>query len=142
GHPLPHLQHLTLSMAVMLRSREGGRVRLSELELPDTLPRLVNVRRKIGPAAAFETTPAEAASTNGVLAEGVPAESDPAVSEVLLLEELVRGNLDLLHPQSIVENASLFRVTRGAALALDEESTDDLLDAVSSAADARRHNAV
>ena len=39
GHPLPRLGHLTLSVALILRSRSGGPPRFAELELPPGLPR-------------------------------------------------------------------------------------------------------
>ncbi|HTI65859.1 MAG TPA: polyphosphate kinase 1 [Gemmatimonadaceae bacterium] len=39
GHPLPRLGHLTLSVALILRSRSGGPPRFAELELPPSLPR-------------------------------------------------------------------------------------------------------
>ena len=39
GHPLPRLGHLTLSLALILRSRSGGPPRFAELELPPSLPR-------------------------------------------------------------------------------------------------------
>ena len=39
GHPLPRLGHLTVSMALILRSRSGGPPRFAELELPASLPR-------------------------------------------------------------------------------------------------------
>jgi polyphosphate kinase len=39
GHPLPRLGHLTLSVAMILRSRSGGPPRFAELELPPGLPR-------------------------------------------------------------------------------------------------------
>jgi polyphosphate kinase len=39
GHPLPRLGHLTLSVAMILRSRSGGPPRFAELELPPSLPR-------------------------------------------------------------------------------------------------------
>jgi polyphosphate kinase len=49
------------------------------------------------------------------------------------LEEIVRANLDLLHPGTTLEQAYTFRVTRSAELELDELGADDLLDEVSRA---------
>ncbi|MEP6491131.1 MAG: polyphosphate kinase 1 [bacterium] len=46
------------------------------------------------------------------------------------VEEIVRANLDLLYPESEIEQAFVFRVTRSAELELDEACADDLLDAV------------
>jgi polyphosphate kinase len=61
-----------------------------------------------------------------------PADSD-AGGLWLPLEELVRGNLDLLYPDAEVEEARVFRMTRSAELELDELRADDLLDEVSRA---------
>lgn len=41
GHPLPHLQHLAVSLALQLRE-PGGRPHVAELELPATMPRFVS----------------------------------------------------------------------------------------------------
>ena len=43
GHPLPHLPHLTLALAVVMRNPETRRLHLAELELPDDSPRLMAV---------------------------------------------------------------------------------------------------
>ncbi|HEX5580916.1 MAG TPA: hypothetical protein VFX39_05010, partial [Gemmatimonadaceae bacterium] len=112
GHPLPHLQHLTLSMAVMLRERAGAPAQFSELALPDTLPRFLEVEGDGG-----------------------------ACTCVVPIEEVVRGNLDLVHPHGAVEHAHLFRVTRGGGLPLDEARAEDMLEAVEEAASARPRNA-
>jgi polyphosphate kinase len=47
-----------------------------------------------------------------------------------LLEDLVMANLDQLFPGMIIHRADLFRVTRNADLALDEDEADDLLVAL------------
>src|SRR5512133_810568 len=52
---------------------------------------------------------------------------------IVALEEIVRANLDLLHPGTTLEQAYVFRVTRTAELELDELHADDLLDEVSRA---------
>jgi polyphosphate kinase len=43
GHPLPHLPHLGLSLAVVFRSTAGGEAHLAELELPGDASRLLPV---------------------------------------------------------------------------------------------------
>ena len=60
---------------------------------------------------------------------------------VVALEEIVRANLDLLHPGTTVEQAYIFRVTRSAELELDELRADDLLVEVSRAAAQRGQGA-
>jgi polyphosphate kinase len=62
--------------------------------------------------------------------------------DLALLEDVVRGNLDVLYPDSHVEEAHLFRVTRGGEMAIDERQGDDLLDIVSEATRQRPDNPV
>ena len=99
GHPLPHLRHHSLSLALVLRGRDGGASHFAELELPRGVDRFV---------------PAGGGGQHVV----VP------------IEEVIRANVDLLYPEARVEQAYLFRVTRGADLALDEDQAGDLLEAV------------
>jgi polyphosphate kinase len=108
GHPLPHLPHLGLSLAVVFRREPGGTPHLAEFELPSDVPRLIPV-----PGRAFD---------------------------VITIEELLRANVDLLHPNVHVDGAHLFRVTRRGDLTLDEEHAEDLLVAVSQATERRPFN--
>lgn len=108
GHPLPHLPHRSLGLAVVIRRPERGTLHLAECEIPPSVPRFVPV-------------PGNA-------------------RDVIAVEELVRGNLDLLHPDTAVEGAYVFRVTRGGELDLDEESAEDLLRAVATATERRPLN--
>jgi polyphosphate kinase len=57
----------------------------------------------------------------------------PGMHAVIAVEELVRANLDLLYPSSVVEQAYAFRVTRGADLEIDEDRAPSLLVAVEEA---------
>jgi polyphosphate kinase len=57
----------------------------------------------------------------------------PGMQAVIAIEELVRANLDLLYPSSVIEQAYAFRVTRGADLELDEDRNPSLLHAVEEA---------
>ncbi len=59
--------------------------------------------------------------------------SVPGMHAVIAIEELVRANLDLLYPSSVVEQAYAFRVTRGADLEIDEDRAPSLLLAVEEA---------
>jgi polyphosphate kinase len=63
------------------------------------------------------------------------ASDDAAV--FVTLEEMVYANLGALYPDSTLEQAFVFRVTRSAELALDEQGTDDLLDVVARATSGR-----
>ena len=57
----------------------------------------------------------------------------PGMNAVIAIEELVRGNLDLLYSTSVVEQAYVFRVTRGADLEIDEDRGPSLLQTVEDA---------
>jgi len=62
--------------------------------------------------------------------------------DLVLLEDVIRANLDIVYPDSLIEEAYLFRVTRGGEMSLDERQGDDLLDIVSEATKQRSHNPV
>ncbi len=109
GHPLPRLQHHTLSLAVVFRRADDGKLHYAEVELPRDTPRFLRV--------PFAESP-----------------------DLIALEDVMRGNLDLLYPHEQIENAYVFRVTRAAELALDEENAEDLLDAVAAATQQRPYN--
>ncbi|MBA2687357.1 MAG: hypothetical protein H0U64_04580, partial [Gemmatimonadaceae bacterium] len=102
GHPLPHLAHMSLSLAVVFRASTDDRPHLAQLELPCSTGRFLKV-----PGTRYDVIP---------------------------VEEVVRGNLDMVYRDATVSEAYVFRVTRGGELHLDEASTDDLLEAVSFAA--------
>jgi polyphosphate kinase len=62
--------------------------------------------------------------------------------DLVLLEDVIRANLDIVYPDSLIEEAYLFRVTRGGEMSLDERQGDDLLDIVAEATKQRTHNPV
>jgi polyphosphate kinase len=108
GHPLPHLPHLGLSIAVVFRDESGGRPRLAEFELPHDVPRLLEIPGRAG--------------------------------AVLAIEELLRANVDLLHPHAHVESVHLFRVTRSGDLILGDDAGESLLESVADATLRRPYN--
>ena len=54
GHPLPHLPHLTLALAAVLRDAEDGRLHLAELEIPSDAPRFLKVPDTPGTVITIE----------------------------------------------------------------------------------------
>ncbi len=76
------------------------------------------------------------------LPRGVPRffrADDPDARVFVSLEELVQGNLEAMYPDSTLEQAFVFRVTRSAELELDEAGADDLLVEVARATAERGH---
>ena len=51
----------------------------------------------------------------------------PGAQSVMAIEELIRANLDLLYPSSVIEQAYAFRVTRGTDLELQEDRSESLI---------------
>ncbi len=56
--------------------------------------------------------------------------SVPGSAAVIPIEELVRANLDLLYPSSVIEQAYAFRVTRGTDLELHEDRSASLIEEI------------
>ena len=56
----------------------------------------------------------------------------------VLLEDIVRANLDLLFPDVEVVNTALFRVTRNAEVRRDEEVAEDLIEMIEEVLEERR----
>jgi polyphosphate kinase len=54
----------------------------------------------------------------------------PGSSALIPIEELVRGNIDLLYPSSVIEQAYAFRVTRGTDLELHEDRSASLIEEI------------
>ena len=54
GHPLPHLPHLTLALAVVQRDPATHRLHLGELELPSDSPRFIPVPGSDGDFVTLE----------------------------------------------------------------------------------------
>lgn len=104
GHPFPYISSLTLSVAVRLRDPESGEHRFARVKVPAVLPRLVELPR--------------------------PDDAPATQHRFVLLDQLIKANLDtLFHGLDVIES-HLFRLTRDAFLALEEEDADNLLAAM------------
>ncbi len=97
GHPFPHIANLGLSLALIVRDEDSGRLRFGTLALPPGVSRFIRLGERM---------------------DFVP------------LEEVIKENVSHVYPGRTVEAAHCFRVTRAGDLDLDEESADDLLEAV------------
>ena len=56
----------------------------------------------------------------------------------VLLEEVIRANLDLLFPQVEIVDTTLFRITRNAEVRRNEEVAEDLIDVIEDVIEQRR----
>jgi polyphosphate kinase len=54
----------------------------------------------------------------------------PGSKALIPIEELVRSNVDLLYPSSVIEQAYAFRVTRGTDLELNEDRSASLIEEI------------
>jgi polyphosphate kinase len=71
----------------------------------------------------------------------LPRFLEAAPSTFVPIEQVVAANLDLLFPGMAVLGADLFRVTRNADLAIDDDEADDLLQAIEEELRRRRFGA-
>ncbi len=110
GHPFPYISNLSLSLGVEIHEEgaEGPLLHFARVKVPQSLPRFI------------------------------PIDAPEGQAHFILLEDLIAHNLDVLFPGMDVRASYLFRVTRDADLALQEDEADDLLRAIESELRKRR----
>ena len=104
GHPFPYISSLTLSVAVRLRDPSTDEHRFARVKVPAVLPRLLELPRVEGQAIGEH--------------------------RFVLLDQVIKANLDVLFSGLDVVESHLFRITRDADLALDDEDADNLVVAI------------
>jgi polyphosphate kinase len=115
GHPFPYISTLSLSIAVGLRDPESGASRFARVKVPPVLPRLLELP---------------------------PAPDDPpSHHRFVLIDQVIEANLDVLFSGMEVREHHLFRVTRNADFAIQEDEADDLLEAIEAEVRRRRFGA-
>ncbi len=102
AHPFPYISNLSLNLAVVIAA-DGDEPRIARIKVPNSLPRFVPTMRNL-------------AATKG---DG----------RFVKLEEVIAAHLDGLFPGMPILGTYLFRVTRNADIALEDEA-EDLLAAV------------
>ncbi len=107
GHPFPHISNLSLNLAIVIRDPNGIE-RFARLKVPDTLPRLVPVKRSSG-----------ATRKNGRV---------PHHHYFVWLEQLIAANIGMLFPGMEVLAVHPFRIIRDADVEIQELEADDLLE--------------
>ncbi len=121
GRPFPHISNLSLNLAVVIRDRKGGQ-RFARLKVPDTLPRLVPIKRSSGSVRKDGTVPHHHYFT--------------------WLEQVIATHLDALFPGMEVVEAHPFRVTRDADVVIQELEASDLLETIEQGVRQRRFGSV
>ena len=104
GHPFPYVSSLTMSVAVRLHDPKTGEHRFARVKVPAVLPRLLELPRIEGQAIGEH--------------------------RFVLLDQVIKANLDVLFNGLDVVESHLFRITRDADLALDDEDADNLVVAI------------
>ena len=121
GHPFPHISNLSLNLAVLLWDQKG-KEHFARIKIPNTLPRLVPVKRSSG-----------GLKKNGTV---------PKIHYFVWLEQLVAANLGKLFPGMRIVEAHPFRVTRDADMAIQELEAADLLESMEQTVRQRRFGSV
>jgi len=109
GHPFPHISNLSLNFAIVIRDPKG-REKFARLKVPDTLPRLLPVKR----------------SSGGIRKDGTV----PNHHYFVWLEQVIAKNLPALFPGMEVVAAYPFRIIRDADIEIQELEADDLLESM------------
>ncbi len=109
GHPFPHISNLSLNLAVLICD-ETQRKHFARIKVPNTLPRLLPIKR----------------SSGGVRKDGTV----PYHHYFVWLEQVIAANLDALFPGMEILEAHPFRVTRDADMEIQELEADDLLESM------------
>ncbi len=121
GHPFPHISNLSLNLAIVIQDPRGIE-RFARLKVPDTLPRLVPVKRSSG-----------ATRKNGTI---------PHNHYFVWLEQLIAANIAALFPGMAVVSVHPFRIIRDADVEIQEIEADDLLETMEQSIRRRRFGSV
>jgi polyphosphate kinase len=106
GHPFPHISNLSLNLAIVIQD-EKGKYQFARLKVPDTLPRLVPIKRSSGNARK-----------NGTI---------PHHHYFVWLEQVITANISSLFYGLKVIDVQPFRIVRDADMEIQEIEADDLL---------------
>ncbi len=116
SHPFPYISNLSLNLAVVLKDPAIDNELFARVKIPKVLPRFV---------ALPEELRQRHRGKSGVWT-GVP------------IEQIVTHNLEYLFPGMNILESYAFRVTRNAALSVEEDEADDLLLAIEKELQKRR----
>ncbi|KAF2413119.1 RNA degradosome polyphosphate kinase [Microbacterium sp. B35-04] len=100
AHPFPYISGLSLNLAIRIRNARTGRQEFARLKVPPMLPRFV----ELPPAAG--------------------------AVRYLPLEDLISNHLDDLFPGMEVLDHHAFRLTRNEDMVIEEDETENLIQAL------------
>lgn len=116
GHRFPFISNLSENIGVLVSVPGSGERNFARVKIPDVLPRMIAVSAVV-------------ASRDGdVRFSGKPSAETPA--RFISLEEVIRNNLPALFPGMEVRDVLAFRVTRNAAVEVEENADEDVLQSV------------
>lgn len=100
AHPFPYISGLSLNLAVRIRNARTGRQEFARLKVPPMLPRFVQLA------------------------------DDGDTARYLPLEDLISNHLGDLFPGMEVLDHHLFRLTRNEDMVIEEDETENLIQAL------------
>ncbi|MBD2428446.1 polyphosphate kinase 1 [Phormidium sp. FACHB-1136] len=107
GHPLPYLSNLSLSLAVVVVDAQTQETHVARVKVPRVLPRFIALPEDLW---SKRRQPCHWV--------GVP------------LEAVIAHHIESLFPGMTIQAQTLFRITRDADLAVEEDAADDLMLAI------------
>jgi len=121
GHPFPHISSLSLNLAIVIRDSEGQE-KFARLKIPDTLPRLVPLKRSSGAARQDGTIPYHHYFT--------------------WIEQIIISNVNTLFLGMEIVAVHPFRIIRDADVEIQELEADDLLETMQQSIRRRKFGSV
>ena len=106
AHPFPHISNLSLNLAIVIKDAKG-KFKFARLKVPETLPRLLPIKRSSGGARKDGTVPYD--------------------HYFVWLEQVIAANISSFFPGLEVVETHPFRVIRDAEMEIQEIEADDLL---------------
>ncbi|MCB9144709.1 MAG: polyphosphate kinase 1 [Anaerolineales bacterium] len=121
GHPFPHISNLSLNLAVIIRDKKGNE-KFARIKIPDTLPRLIPIKKSSGSVRKDGTIPFH--------------------HYFVWLDHVIAANLSGLFPGLEVVSAHPFRIIRDADIEIQELEADDLLESMQQSIRKRKFGSV
>jgi polyphosphate kinase len=102
AHPFPYISGLSLNLSVRVRNSRTGKEQFARLKVPQMLPRFVRIDAREGLGQV----------------------------RFLMLEDLIANHLGDLFPGMEILDHHVFRVTRNEDVEIDEDETENLIQAL------------